>query len=441
MELLLGNTEDALESGDVRTKQQRIAKLAGLMPEAGFTSLAYYIDLEWMYEAYKRVRKDGAAGVDGVTAEEYEKDLDGNLRSLLERFKSGRYYAPPVKRVYIPKGDGRKRPIGIPALEDKILQRAVVMVLEPLFEADFLEVSYGFRPGRSVHDALEALWEKVMEMGGCWVLEVDIKSYFDTVEHSFLREFVKKRVRDGVILRTIGKWLKAGVMEDGAIHYPSKGTPQGGVISPLLSNIYLHEVLDVWFEQEVRPRLRGMAALIRFADDYVILCTSERDAHRIGAVLAKRFGKHGLSIHEEKTRLLNFYRPSGEGKKSETFVFLGFTHYWGLSRKGNWVVKRKTAKKKLKAAIRRVYQWCKHHRHDPVKEQWSALGKKLIGHYQFYGITCNWRSLNSFYVAVKRSWRKWLDRRSRGKDMPWERFQRLLARYPLPRPRITHRYA
>jgi len=227
MELLLGNTEDALESGDVRTKQQRIAKLAGLMPEAGFTSLAYYIDLEWMYEAYKRVRKDGAAGVDGVTAEEYEKDLDGNLRSLLERFKSGRYYAPPVKRVYIPKGDGRKRPIGIPALEDKILQRAVVMVLEPLFEADFLEVSYGFRPGRSVHDALEALWEKVMEMGGCWVLEVDIKSYFDTVEHSFLREFVKKRVRDGVILRTIGKWLKAGVMEDGAIHYPSKGTPQG----------------------------------------------------------------------------------------------------------------------------------------------------------------------------------------------------------------------
>jgi RNA-directed DNA polymerase len=440
MELLLGNTEDALESGDVRTKQQRIAKLAGLMPEAGFTSLAYYIDLEWMYEAYKRVRKDGAAGVDEVTAEEYEKGLDRNLRSLLERFKSGRYYAPPVKRVYIPKGDGRKRPIGIPALEDKILQRAVVMVLEPLFETDFLEVSYGFRPGRSVHDALEALWKEVMEMGGCWVLEVDIKSYFDTVEHSFLREFVKKRVRDGVILRTIGKWLKAGVMEDGAIHYPSKGTPQGGVISPLLSNIYLHEVLDVWFEQEVRPRLGGKAALIRFADDYVILCTSERDARRIGAVLAKRFGKYGLSIHEEKTRLLNFYRPLGGGRKSETFVFLGFTHYWGLSRKGNWVVKRKTAKKKLKAAIRRVYQWCKHHRHDPVKEQWSALGKKLVGHYQFYGITCNWRSLNSFYVAVKRSWRKWLDRRSRGKDMPWERFLRLLVRYPLPRPRITHRY-
>jgi RNA-directed DNA polymerase len=267
MGLLLGNTEDALESGNVRTKQQRIAELAEQMPEAGFTSLAYHIDLEWLRAAYKGVRKKGAAGVDDVTAEEYEKDLEENLRSLLERFKSGRYYAPPVKRVYIPKGDGRMRPIGIPALEDKILQRAVVMVLQPLYEANFLDVSYGFRPGRSAHDALEALWKAAMDMGGCWVLEVDIKTYFDSVEHCFLREFVRKRVRDGVILRTIGKWLKAGVMEDGAIHYPDEGTPQGGVVTPLLSNIYLHEVLDTWFEQEVRPRLHGKAELIRFADD------------------------------------------------------------------------------------------------------------------------------------------------------------------------------
>jgi RNA-directed DNA polymerase len=429
-----------LESGNVRTKQQRIAELAEQMPEAGFTSLAYHIDLEWLKAAYKGVRKKGAAGVDNVTAEEYEKDLEGNLRSLLERFKSGRYYAPPVKRVYIPKGDGRKRPIGIPALEDKILQRAVVMVLQPLYEADFLDVSYGFRPGRSAHDALEALWKAAMDMGGCWVLEVDIKTYFDSVEHCFLREFVRKRVRDGVILRTIGKWLKAGVMEDGAIHYPDEGTPQGGVVSPLLSNIYLHEVLDTWFEQEVRPRLHGKAELIRFADDYVILCTTERDAQRIEGVLPKRFGKYGLSIHEEKTRLLDFHRPTGGSKKSETFVFLGFTHYWGKSRKGTWVIKRKTAKKKLKAAIRRVYVWCKANRHDPVEEQWRSLSRKLMGHYQFYGITCNWRSLSSFHEAVKRSWRKWLDRRSRNKDMPWERFERLLKRYPLPRPRIIHSY-
>jgi len=440
MELLLGDTEGALESGNVQTKQQRIAELARLMPDVGFTSLAYHIDLEWMYEAYRRTRKDGAAGVDGVTAQEYEKDLDGNLRSLLERFKSGRYYAPPVKRVYIPKGEGRFRPIGIPALEDKVLQRAVVMVLTPLYEQDFLDCSYGFRPERSAHQALEALWKKVMEMGGCWLLEVDIKSYFDTVDRRHLREFLNKRVRDGVLLRMLGKWLKAGVFEDGAIHYPTEGTPQGGVVSPLISNIYLHEVLDVWFEEQVKPRLNGQAELIRFADDYVILFTDQRDAHRVWEALPKRFGKYGLAIHDEKTRLVDFHRPKGNRGGSETFVLLGFSHYWGKSRKGNWVVQRKTAREKLRKAVRKVYQWCKAHRHDPVKDQWRTLCRKLHGHYGFYGITFNLRSLNRFYEQVKRAWRKWLDRRSRQKDMPWDRFNRLLERYPLPRPRIVHSF-
>ncbi len=440
MELLLGNTEDALESGQVYTKQQRIAELARLMPDAGFTSLAYHIDLEWMHQAYRRIRKGGAPGVDKVTAKEYEQDLDKNLRSLLERFKSGRYKAPPVKRVYIPKGDGRLRPIGIPALEDKILQRAVVMVLTPLYEQDFLDCSYGFRPGRSVHQALESLWHGVMKMGGCWLLEVDIKSYFDTVGHQHLREFLSKRVRDGVIKRTIGKWLKAGVMQDGAIHYPIQGTPQGGVVSPLLSNVYLHEVLDVWFEQQVKPRLDGKAELIRFADDYVILFTSERDARRVQTVLPKRFGKYDLELHETKTRLVDFNRPRPSLRKSETFVFLGFTHYWGKSRKGKRVVQRKTASKKLKASVQRVYQWCKAHRHDPIAEQCRALGRKLTGHYGFYGITFNMRSLLRFYDQVKRAWRKWLDRRSRNNDMPWDRFNRLLKHYPLPRPRIVHQY-
>ncbi len=440
MELLLGNTEDALESGQVYTKQQRIAELARLMPDAEFTSLAYHIDLEWMHQAYRRIRKGGAAGVDKVTAKDYEQDLDKNLRSLLERFKSGRYKAPPVKRVYIPKGDGRLRPIGIPALEDKILQRAVVMVLTPLYEQDFLDCSYGFRPGRSVHQALESLWHGVMKMGGCWLLEVDIKSYFDTVGHQHLREFLSKRVRDGVIKRTIGKWLKAGVMQDGAIHYPIQGTPQGGVVSPLLSNVYLHEVLDVWFEQQVKPRLDGKAELIRFADDYVILFTSERDARRVQTVLPKRFGKYDLELHETKTRLVDFNRPRPSLRKSETFVFLGFTHYWGKSRKGKRVVQRKTASKKLKASVQRVYQWCKAHRHDPIAEQCRALGRKLTGHYGFYGITFNMRSLLRFYDQVKRAWRKWLDRRSRNNDMPWDRFNRLLKHYPLPRPRIVHQY-
>jgi group II intron reverse transcriptase/maturase len=444
MELLVGNTEGALESGNVRTKQQRIAELAKQMPEAGFTSLAYYIDLEWMKEAYRRTRKDGAAGVDDVTAAQYEEDLDNNLLGLLERFKSGSYYAPPVRRVYIPKEGGgeRVRPIGIPTLEDKVLQRAVVMLLTPIYEQNFLDCSYGFRPGRSAHQALERLWHGIMGMGsGCWVLEVDIKSYFDTVKWGPLRDFYKKRVRDGVINRVLGKWLKAGVMEDGAIHYPKEGTPQGGVISPLLSNIYLHEVLDVWFDREVRPRLKGKAELVRFADDFIIVFSNKADAHRVREELPKRFERFGLAIQEAKTRLVDFSRPGGKGKEPESFDLLGFTHYWGKSRKGNWVVQRKTAKKKFKQAVRRVYRWCKENRHMPVKEQWVTLSRKVQGHYGYYGITFNMRGVKGFYEQVKRSWRKWLNRRSRDKDMPWERFNRLLERYPLPEPRIVHHYS
>lgn len=444
MELLVGNTEDALESESVYTKQQRIAKLAKQMPDAGFTSLAYYVDLEWLKEAYRRTRKDGAAGVDGVTAVQYEEDLENNLSSLLERFKSGSYFAPPVKRTYIPKevGGAPVRPIGIPTLEDKVLQRAVVMLLTPLYEQDFLNCSYGFRPGRNALQALEALWRAIMGMGSaCWVLEVDIKSYFDTVEHGYLREFYKKRVRDGVVTRVVGKWLKAGVIEDGALHYPKEGTPQGGVISPLLANIYLHEVLDVWFDQEVRPKLKGRAELIRFSDDFVIVFSNEDDAYRVREVLPKRFERFGLTIHATKTRLADFCRPGGRDSEPEVFDFLGFTHYWGKSRKGKWVVKRKTAKKKLKQAVRRVYEWCKRNRHKPVKEQWRTLSRKLHGHYGYYGVTFNMRGVKSFYEQAKRSWCKWLNRRSRDKDMPWERFNRLLKRYPLPMPRIVHQYS
>jgi group II intron reverse transcriptase/maturase len=444
MGLLLGNMEGAMEPMNVYTKQQRIAELAKQMPELSFTSLAYHIDLEWLQEAYRRTRKDGAAGVDEVTVEQYEEDLETNLRTLLERFKSGSYYAPPVKRVYIPKEVGGKpeRPIGIPTLEDKVLQRAVVMVLSPLYEQDFRDCSYGFRAGRSAHDALEALWHAIMRMGGkCWVYEVDIKSYFDTVKHENLREFYKKRVRDGVINRVLGKWLKAGIMEDGAIRYPKEGTPQGGVISPLLSNIYLHEVLDVWFEQQVRPRLEGKAELVRFADDFVIVFSQEQDARRVHQVLPKRFGRYGLSIQEQKTRLVNFSRPSGKRRKKASLDFVGFRHFWGKSRKGNWVVQRKTASKKLRQSIRRVHLWCKRNRHLPVKEQWRKLRRKVHGHYGYYGITFNGHSLKGFYEQVKRSWHKWLNRRSRDKHMPWERFNRLLERYPLPQPRIVHKFS
>ena len=433
-----------MESVQVYTKQQRIAQLAKQMPEVRFTSLAYHIDLEWLHEAYRRTRKDKVAGVDEVTAEQYEEDLDNNLRTLLERFKSGSYYAPPVKRVYIPKEAGGKpeRAIGIPTLEDKVLQRAVVMLLSPLYEQDFLECSYGFREGRSAHQALEALWHAIMGMGGeCWVYEVDIKSYFDTVKHEHLREFYKQRVGDGVINRVLGKWLKAGIMEDGAMRYPTEGTPQGGVVSPLLSNIYLHEVLDKWFEQQVRPRLRGKSELVRFADDFVIVLSQEGDAQQMRRVLAKRFGRYGLSIQQQKTRLVNFSRPGGKRRRSVNVDFVGFRHYWGKSRKGNWVVKRKTAGKKLRQSVRRVHLWCKRNRHIPVKEQWRKLCRKVHGHYGYYGVTFNGQSLKSYYEQVKRSWRKWLNRRSRKKHMPWERFNRLLERYPLPQPRIVHKFS
>lgn len=347
----------------VCTKQQRIAELAKQAPQMGFTSLNHYLDLRWLAEAYDRTRKDGAPGVDGQTADDYALNLRANLESLLDRAKSGTYRAPPVRRVRIPKGGGSNetRPLGIPTLEDKVLQRAVVLALEPIYEQDFRPCSYGFRPGRSAHQALQALWQQVMGMGGCWLVEVDIRKFFDTLDHAHLRSLLGQRVRDGVLLRLIGKWLKAGVLEEGELTYPEAGTPQGGVISPLLANVYLHYVLDVWFENDVQPRLKGRAFLVRYADDFVMGFTCEEDARRVLDVLPKRFGKYGLAIHPDKTRLVPFGRPASRPSAAGTgalpqpgsFDFLGFTHFWSRSRKGSWVVKRKTADSRFQRAVRR----------------------------------------------------------------------------------------
>ena len=283
------------------------------MPQAVLTTLAHHIDIEWLREAYRRTRKDGATGIDRQTAGEYARNLEDNLRSLLERAKSGSYEAPPVRRVHIPKGDGSQtRPIGIPTFKDKVLQRAVTMVLEAVYEQSFLDCSYGFRPERSAHQALRVVQSQTVMMAGRWVLEVDIRNFFGTLDHCQLRNIVRKRVRDGVLLRLIGKWLNAGVMEDGAIEYPESGTPQGGVISPILANIYLHEVLDAWFVQQVAPRLRGRAVLVRYADDAVIIFTSELDAVRVAEVLPKRLAKYGLALHPEKTRLVDFRDRTAE---------------------------------------------------------------------------------------------------------------------------------
>lgn len=431
-------------SPTISAKIERIAKLAREMPDRPLTTLAHHIDVDWLCEAYRRTRKDGARGVDGQSAAEYAEHLESNLEALLDRAKSGTYRAPPVRRVHIPKGDGSQtRPIGIPTFEDKVLQRAVAMVLEAIYEEEFHAFSYGFRPGRSAHQACEALTGASMRMAGGWVLEVDIRKFFDTLNHERLREILSRRVRDGVILRLIGKWLNAGVMEGLVLSHPEAGTPQGGVISPLLANVYLHEVLDEWFVRDVRPRLSGRAVLVRYADDFVFVFARRDDAERVLDVLPKRFGKYGLTLHPDKTRLVPFRRPDrhdGDDGGPGTFDLLGFTHHWGLSRKGKWVVKKRTAKDRFSRTLRRIAVWCRTHRHDGVKEQHRALCRKLLGHYAYFGVTSNYDALARLVHKVVAIWRKWLSRRSQRALVTWDAMHRLLERYPLPRPRIVHRY-
>jgi group II intron reverse transcriptase/maturase len=446
MEPLEGNMAETSNSDPVFTRQQRIAELAKQSPQMGLTSLNHHIDLRWLHEAYLRTRRDGAVGVDGQTAADYERNLRENLQSLLDRAKSGVYRAPPVRRVHIPKGTGNDtRPIGIPTFEDKVLQRAVVMALGPIYEQDFHECSYGFRPGRSAHQALESLWQQTMRTNGGWILEVDIRKFFDTLDHAHLRALLQHRVRDGVLLRLIGKWLNAGVLEEGSLSFPEAGTPQGGVISPLLANVYLHYVLDEWFAREVQPRMKGRSFLIRYADDFVMGFTCEEDARRVMAVLGKRFEKYGLTIHPEKTRLVAFQRPQNPSRPGNsdnsgpgTFDLLGFTHYWGLSRQGRWVVKRKTASCRLSRALKAIGQWCRKNRHRPVIVQHHTLSQKVRGHYAYYGITGNIKALASLHASVLYLWRKWLGRRKRDGQISWELFNRLLECYPMPTPAVVH---
>ena len=445
---LEGKMTETSGSAPICTKLERVAKLAREAPDMVFTTLAHHIDIDWLREAYRRTRKDGASGVDRQTAEQYAENLEDNLRGLLERAKSGTYRAPPVRRVHIPKGSGGEtRPIGIPTFEDKVLQRAVVMVMEAVYEQDFMDCSYGFRPRRSTHQAIQAFWDGAMRMAGGWVVEIDIRKFFDTLNHKHLLDILRRRVCDGVLLRLVGKWLHAGVLEEGSITYPETGTPQGGVISPLLANIFLHDVLDIWFEREVKSRLRGRAFLVRYADDAVLLFEVEEDARRVMDVLPKRFGKYELSLHPEKTRLVEFRRPILKPRQSSgtqerrpgTFDLLGFTHYWAKSRKGSWIIKRRTAKDRFRRGLQRVADWCRDHRHDGVREQQEALNRKLRGHFRYFGITGNFEAIKCFWHKAIGVWRKWLDRRSQNAKMNWTRMHSLLGRYPLLPPFIAHR--
>jgi RNA-directed DNA polymerase len=445
--IVTGKHGGTLKPESVSTKQERIAALAKENPAMALATIGHYIDYEWVKYAYDCTRKTGAVGVDGQTGQDYAVNLEQNLCGLVDRLKSGSYRAQPVRRHYIEKADGGKRGLGIPSIEDKVAQRAIVMLLEPIYEVDFSDSSYGYRRGHSAHGALQAIWKGIAKNGGRWVLDVDVRKFFDSIDHAKLREFLARRVTDGVVRRLIDKWLKAGVMEEGQLSFSETGTPQGGVISPLLANVFLHYVLDVWFSNEVQPRLRGASTLVRFADDFVMLFANKGDAERVLDVLGKRLGKYGLELHPDKTNMVDFrYKPrpaKSEGDKvfATSFNFLGFTPIWGRLKNGRIVVRQITAKDRFARAKKAINQQCREMMHWSVRDQHQRLCRMLKGHFSYFGIVGNIKRLVSLKYRAEQCWRKWLSRRSTKSPLPWAAFKRVLELCPLPRPRIAHYYA
>ena len=428
------------------TDIDRLVELAKEDPKRQFFSIAHFITPEKMLAAFRNLRKEASAGVDGVTYEEYEKDAEGNIQQLYGRLREGKYRAQPLRRVYIPKENGKQRPISIPTLEDKILQKVVVELLNAIYEQDFLDCSYGFRPGRGQQQALDEVRRVICTRSTGWILELDIQAYFDSIVREQLMEMIEKRVSDGSVLRLIRKWIKIGVIDKGQLLVSETGTGQGQPISPLLANIYLHYLLDKWFVEEVKPRLNGEAYEVRFADDAILCFEHKEDAEKVLSVLPKRFAKYGLTLHPEKTRLVEFGRHARrnarrQGKKPATFDFLGFTHICARSRQGKFTVHVKTMAKRLRRGLMAIAEWCREHRHDPVDQQQRTLNAKLRGHYQYYGRPTNYRSIYQFYRKVRRIWREWLNRHTRGRWLTWDRFEAILRQHPLLPPRITHAWA
>ena len=428
--------------GKMSPQLLKVVERAKREPEGRFNSLAHLMDVRALERAYRGMRKDAAVGVDGVTKDDYGQDLERNLQDLHERMKAKRYRHQPIRRVHIPKGQGKTRPIGIAAFEDKLVQDVIREVLEAIYEQDFLDCSYGFRPKRSAHDAIRTL-DRIVHRGEVsWILEADVLSFFDSLDRKKLKEMLEIRVADGSLLRLIGKCLHVGVLDGVELSTSKSGTAQGSVLSPLLGNVYLHYVLDLWFEQEVKLRLRGRATLVRYCDDFVIGFEFEDDAQRVMAELGERLERFGLALHPDKTRLIPFRRPpAGQkgGKGPATFDFLGFTLYWARSSKGRWGMFCKTRSASLRRAIQSVYQWCRRHRHHSVKDQHAALTRRIQGHFNYFGVSGNFRRLLLVVDEAKRSWYKWLCRRSQRTRLTWERFTDLLRDFPLPRPRITVR--
>jgi RNA-directed DNA polymerase len=440
-------TSTVLRGGEtMETKLRRIAEKARKDPYFKFTSLYHLMNEELLRECFKRLRKNAAAGIDEMTKDIYAENLDANLTGLTDRLHRMAYIPQPVRRVYIPKpGSDKQRPLGIPTLEDKLVQAGLVRILEQVYEQDFIDDSYGFRPQRSAHDALKALSDAVRNKPVNHIVEADIKGFFDNVNQEWLMKFLAHRVEDKRIGRMVKRFLKAGVAEDGNITVKDEGTPQGGVISPLLANIYLHYALDLWFERRYRKSCTGYARLIRFADDYVACFQYKQEAERFREELGKRLGKFGLEVEPTKTRVMEFgpfavQNAKQRGERAQTFDFLGFTHYCGTRRDGKgFRMKRVTARKKFIAKLKIFKEWLKKARILKTKELWETAKAKLRGHYNYYGVTDNLRGIVRFGFEVQKLLFKWLNRRGKKDCLNGEKFKQMLKRYPLPKPRIRVR--
>lgn len=415
----------------------RVAARARKYPDERMQSLAHHLDVAALWRSYDRIKRNAAVGVDGMTKQEYGQNLGARLEDLHGRLRTNRFRHQPIRRVDIPKDNGKTRPIGISTIEDKIVQGALHELLEAIYEQDFMDFSYGFRPRRGAHDALRSLNRMVYQGGMRWVLELDIAAFFDSLDRTKLKAMLEERIADKSLMRLIGKCLHVGVLDGESFSRPDEGTVQGSRLSPILGNIYLHHVLDRWFVSEVSPRMRGRAALVRYADDAVFCFEQQSDAERVMKVLGKRMARFGLELHPDKTRLMDFRRPpkDQDGKGPGTFDFLGFTFYWRKSQKGNWYVASKTRSARIQKAQRAIADWCRRHRHWPVKEQHAALKRRIQGHINYFGARGNTQSLNKVVEAAKRAWFKWLNRRSQRSRLNWERFVELMGDYPLPKPR------
>ncbi len=437
-------TSAVLGSGEpVRTKLHRIAEKARNEPGFKFTSLYHLMNEELLRGCFQRLRNDAAAGIDKMTKDMYAENLDANLKDLIDRLHRMAYIPQPVRRKYIPKpGSTKQRPLGIPCFEDKLVQAGLVQIMEAVYEQDFIENSYGFRPSRSCHDALRVLSGAVENNPTNHIVEADIKGFFDNVNQEWLMKFLAHRIGDKRILRMVQRFLRAGVSEDGSVTFSDKGTPQGGVISPLLANIYLHYTLDLWFEKVCRKNCLGFTQLIRYADDFVVCFQYKAEAGRFHVELGKRLGKFGLEVEPTKTKAMEFGRfavqnAGRRGKRAETFDFLGFTHYCGTRRDGTgFRMKRVTARKKFVAKVKLFKEWLKKARILKTGKLWAIAKAKLRGHYNYYGVTDNLRGIARFFEAVKRLLFKWLNRRGKRNCINWEKFNTMLKRFPLPKPWI-----